>query len=76
MYCKNLNNIAAECNSPVETISCSIVKDNLRFYITPVNEFWRIDMLLNLISVRNENLFVEEFNHDEITEMINYVCTT
>ena len=48
----------------------------MTFAIIPENEQWRINLLLNLLAVKNENLFVDDFNNGEISLIIDYVCTT
>ena len=37
---------------------------------------WRIDMLRNLLAIKFDNMYVDDFSQEEITDMIKYVCTT
>ena len=42
----------------------------MTFANAPVDEGWRIDMLLNLLSVKFDNWYVNNFDFDDINAMI------
>ena len=48
----------------------------MTFADVPVGEEWRIDMLVNLIYVKFDNWYLDNFDFNEINDMINYVSTT
>ena len=48
----------------------------MTFANAPVGEGWRIDMLLNLLAVKFDNWYVNNFDFDDINAMIRFVSTT
>ena len=37
---------------------------------------WRIDMLMNLLAIKFDNLYLDNFDFRDINVMINHVSTT
>ena len=52
VYCKNLTNIAKECNIVTSDICSRSVKPLMTFAKAPLDDCWRIDMLLNLLTIK------------------------
>ena len=76
VYCKNLSSIANECGLAANDLRSRDVKQSMSFANVPLGEEWRTDMLLNLISVKFDNWYVDNFNFNDINDMIHYVSTT
>ena len=53
-------------------------KDILEFVYAPVenNDEWKIQMIRELIHVRNTGLEIENVSNDEVELMIEYLCTS
>ena len=76
VYCRNLTNIAKECNIDMNDICSRSVKSLMTFSVAPPAQIWRIDLLLNLLSIKFDNWYVDNFNFNDINAMIRYVSTT
>ena len=46
------------------------------FSAVPDGDDWKVDMLCNLLSVKYDNLFIPDFENDEINDMINFVSSS
>ena len=76
VYCRNLTNIARECDIPVIDISSRSVKENMSFSNPQPDDEWRVDTLINLLAVKFDNLYLNDFSFDDINVMINHIATT
>ena len=76
VYSQNLSNIAKECDTDASKLTNYSVKKCLKFYPIPHHEEWRIDMLLNLLAIKYDHMYIDDFNQEEISHMIKYVCTS
>ena len=47
----------------------------LKYYECEPENQWKIKMLTELIDVKNNKLTVEGFNHDELDEMVTFLCS-
>ena len=75
-YCNNLFNIANECNLKIANLSHNDVKTSLSYFPVPLNQEWRIDLLLNIINIKCNNLDIDDFDNDELNEILYYVCSS
>ena len=50
--------------------------DCIPFCETKMEDEWRLAMMKELLSVRRNELKVEDFDNCEITEMLDHICTT
>ena len=76
VYCQNLSNIARECGLPVTDVTSRSVKENMIFANVPQGEEWRIDTLVNLLAIKFDNYYIEDFSFSDINAMIHYIATT
>ena len=76
VYCQNITNIARECDLPVTDVNSRSVKQNMSFANVPQGEEWRIDTLINLLAIKFDNYYLEDFSFGDINAMINYIATT
>ena len=75
-YCKNLVNIAHECNSKLSDLSSIDVKNNMSYFPVPLGQEWRIELLLNLLSIKSNIFNVENFDSVELDEILYFVCSS
>ena len=50
--------------------------DNLEFCTTKDEEKWRIKIIKELIDIRNKKVKLDNFDSDEISNMLNHICTS
>ena len=55
-------------------VSCTNIKNHLKYFPVPELETWRIDYLEELLD--SKNLVIENMNADDITAMIGLLCTS
>ena len=46
------------------------------FANVPQGEEWRIDTLVNLLAIKFDNYYIEDFSFSDINAMIHYIATT
>ena len=73
---KNLRNIMLLCNKDNTSLVNENDLDNLTYNPIPENEIWRMDLLNELMNTRSSSLEVPGFTSDELTDIINIVCTS
>ena len=74
---KTLHNILEECDLPggsVENLSANFVKKKLKYFRVPVTEEWRLPILRELLKIREKKLELNNFESDEVEEMIRDLC--
>ena len=71
----NLRNIAIDCKVNIDSLTPNIVKNAMSYFMCPDNELWRIPLLQNLINIRSNEWFLENFENNEIENIITDVCT-
>ncbi len=76
VFRKNLSNIARECDTSIDNLSAAVVKSSLKYAPVPDDESWRVDLLHNLLALRNHEWTLDNFENDEINHMIWEICTT
>ena len=76
VYKQNLTKIARDCDTVIDKLSPSVVKSNMEYFPLPEAESWRVPFLHNLLAVRSNELHLDNFENQELAELINYVCTT
>jgi len=74
VLCRNLNNIAADCNLLVTELSKNIIISTLKFSVIPPNEEWRIPLLKELLEIRNDDYALIGFANDDISQIIEFLC--
>ena len=48
----------------------------MSYFEIPVEQDWRVDMMLNLIDIRSDLLNIDNFDRTELDDMLLYVCST
>ena len=76
VYGNNLFTIAKLCNKTIDELSSAHVKQNFIPYPCPEGQEWRIPIVLELIDVKEKELFIEQCDQIECEEYLEYLCTT
>ena len=74
VMCRNLNNVAQDCNIDVNMLSKNYVLENLKYLNMPDDQAWRVPILVELINARSNNL-INGFDYNELSDMINFICS-
>ena len=51
-----------------------LVKKQMKYFVVSSDYAWKVPILQKLLNTRMHNLYVEGFNDNVITEMINMLC--
>ena len=51
-----------------------LVKKQMKYFDVSSDYAWKVPILQKLLNTRMHNLYVEGFNNNVITEMINMLC--
>ena len=72
----NIRNIRLESQTGLsEQLSAKCVSE-LKFHPVPPEEEWRINLVKDLMSMRENGIDVDNMNKDELSTMLEYLCTT
>ena len=75
VYGKNMQNISQGCNTTQEFLSPSLVKHEMRYFSPPENEFWRSEVVQELLLAKKNSIELNQFDMNEISEMLGYLCS-
>ena len=67
--------IVEDCNILVDNLSKHVVKHNLTFSKIPEDQNWKIPILCELINLRSNIISVDNLIYQELSDMINFICT-
>ena len=73
---KTFSRNCAETNVARSNLSSSSVKKSMEYFCVPAGQDWRVDMVLELLNLREGSLEIDDLESDEVTTLINYLCTT
>ena len=73
---KTLSRICAEMNLTRDSLTPASIKRNMVYFPVPPGQEWRTDLLLELLNTRNGTLQINNFGNEELTMVINQLCTT
>ena len=73
---KTLSRICADTNLVRSSLSASSVKKSMEYFCVPAGQHWKVDMVLELLNLREGSLEIDNFESDEVDTLINYLCTT
>ena len=73
----NLAQIAKRCETDdLNNISSYIVKTNMKYSAIPENETWRLGVINDMMSIRTENHYLENFEQNDIYNMLSIACSS
>ena len=73
---KTLTRICADTSLPRSSLTAASVKKNMVYFPVPAAQLWRVDLLLELLNVGTGSLTVNNFEREELTTIVNHLCTT
>ena len=76
MYGRNLYNISRTCNIDVPSLTPQLVKTTMSYFPAPENQLWRLPLVKELLALRSHQFELTGFNYEEMTDLLQYVCTT
>ena len=71
----NLQEISKLCGTSVPDLNSSIVKAKMKYFNPTENNVWKCNVVKELLKVKSGQLLVEGFKEEELTEMLNSLCT-
>jgi len=71
---RNIFNLQRVLDCDMDDLSSSFIKENLKFKPLPEQEQWRVPLLLNLLDIRNNSMVLDNFEKEEIEDMIKQIC--
>ena len=74
---KTLKNILEECDlrrGSLEILCANLVKEKLKYFRVPGTEEWRLPILSELLKIREKKLELNNFEPNEVEEMITDLC--
>ena len=71
----NLRQIVLLCKKPSINHIESTDIDSLEYTPIPENEQWRVSVAKDLLEARHHGDFLPGFTQEEITDMLNFVCS-
>ena len=71
---KNMGRIEKDLKS--DKITATKVKKELRYFPVPEEQAWRIPFIKELLEVRSGNAMMSNIEAEDVTKMINILCTT
>ena len=74
MWGKPLDRISNDCKSDRELLT-SVVARNMRYFIPPPEEEWRIPLLLEMLDTRGGRVDIPGIDTKDIDDMIHEVCS-
>ena len=73
---RNLRKIMHYCgNIQISEITSKEISEK-SYHHTPVPEIWRLDLVKELLEIRNDNCDLHVWKTEEITDCIRFLCTT
>ena len=72
---KNLSSISQLCDVPQEILSPYLVKSSMKYFPTPEFEEWRGEVIHELLEARKNSMDIRGFDNNEISEMLQYLCS-
>ena len=71
----NLMNIAKKCDMKIiNELSSLIVKSKMKYVSTPESETWRLQVIHDMMSIKAENYFIDNFDHNDINNILYTAC--
>ena len=74
-YGRNLKNISEECNTHIDDLTNSKVKNLMTFKEVPANEVWRPGLVDELLGAIYGNLEIP-LDKEEIDTLLSYACSS
>ena len=67
--------IAKKCEiDGIDDLSSTIVKSTMKYVSTPEDETWRLDVINDMLSIKSENHFIDNFDHNDVNNILYTAC--
>ena len=73
---RTLVKIGKDCKLDVDALTSSRVKRNMTYFSVPTEQAWRSDILLELLDARLGKTSIEHLTKQDLSMMIDHLCTT
>ena len=74
---RTLNTLVRECGlEDIKDLTATHVKKNLKYHEIPLDEKWRISIADELLQLKQLKVSLDGFTSEEISTMLDYVCTS
>ena len=58
-----------------QELSSGLVREKMKYFPTPEGETWRLEFLEELFAVRANQMNIENFSQDDVSQMIDALCS-
>ena len=76
VYGHFLQKISISCNTEINELTHSIVKEKMRYRKVSNEDIWRLDVINDLLLAREDDLIIPNFDKKEMEDMLNFVCSS
>ena len=74
---RTLNTLVREYGlEDIKDLTATHVKKNLKYHEIPLDEKWRISIADELLQLKQLKVSLDGFTSEEISTMLDYVCTS
>ena len=77
VFGRNIIKTLLSCNRDIEDFEITnprIIKESLKYWVIEDEDIWRINMIKELIEIRNGETYIEGFSRDETERLLTFVC--
>ena len=75
-YGNNLHNISKSSNTEISKLTPLIVKEKMKYRQVDNEDKWRIDLINDLLLVREGLLVIPNIDREEAENMLNFACSS
>ena len=73
---RTVSRICDDTNLRRTSLSAALVRKNMVYFPVPAGQEWRSNIILELLNARKSTLWIGNLESDELTTIINHLCTT
>ena len=73
---QNLHQIGKLCKTPINDLTSEVVKTSMKYFEIPQQEKWRESLVEELILIKNNDMELNGFSKEDITDLLFDVCTS
>ena len=73
---RTLGRIASECGVSVPSLNTTTVQKLVKYFDVPDDQLWRVPLLRELLDTRSKKCSIENLTTDQITFIIEDICTS
>ena len=77
LFGRTFGKIRNECGvASLSLLTPKHVKTHLKYFAVPQAESWRVNILKELLEARGKKCDITDFRREEISAMIDHICTS